>query len=169
MENTERNMILDRLFRHMAWANNQFLTTLSTLPAESYGLSLPHDDWTVGAISQHFVRSAGGYATALDKVNAGIEVPLPKQGDDYLELVRICAIFDARLREAATLPDEKVARVRDGVTIFRARSTIVSQSIHHATEHRAQIASILSLHQVTGVDLDDLDVWAYGDAEGLGN
>jgi uncharacterized damage-inducible protein DinB len=169
MENTERNSTLDRLFRHTAWANIQLFTTLSKLPTQSYGYSLPHDEWTVAAIAQHFVRSAGGYATALDKVEAGIDVPLPKNSDDFLELVRICAIFDARLREAATVPDALVTRVRDGVTITRARSTVVSQSIHHATEHRAQIASILSLHQVVGVDLDELDVWAYGDAEGLGN
>ena len=48
------------------------------------------------------------------------------------------------------------------------RSTIVGQAIHHATEHRAQIAAALATNGIDAIDLDELDVWAYGDAEGLG-
>jgi hypothetical protein len=50
----------------------------------------------------------------------------------------------------------------------RARSTVLAQAIHHATEHRAQIAGALAAHGIDALDLDELDVWAYGDAEGLG-
>lgn len=58
---------------------------------------------------------------------------------------------------------------REGKAIHRARSTILGQSIYHATEHRTQIADIFSLHGIRAIDLDEMDVWAYGDAEGLGN
>jgi uncharacterized damage-inducible protein DinB len=67
------------------------------------------------------------------------------------------------------MPEAMTTYVREGRTIVRARSTILGQSIHHATEHRAQIADILSLHGVKAIDLDEMDVWAYSDAEGLGN
>ena len=45
--------------------------------------------------------------------------------------------------------------------VKRWRSTILSQSIHHATEHRAQIASALEAKGFKPVDLDELDLWAY--------
>lgn len=57
---------------------------------------------------------------------------------------------------------------RDNPTLTRARSTVFGQSIHHATEHRAQIAGALVAHGVMALNLDDLDVWAFGDAEGVG-
>jgi hypothetical protein len=60
-----------------------------------------------------------------------------------------------------------VARKDDPQNI-RARSTVLGRSIHHATEHRAQIAGALVAHGITALDLDALDVWALGDAEGLG-
>ena len=52
--------------------------------------------------------------------------------------------------------------------VLRARSTILGQAIHHATEHRAQIAGALATNGIDVIDLDALDVWAYADAEGLG-
>jgi hypothetical protein len=35
--------------------------------------------------------------------------------------------------------------------------------VHHATEHRAQIAGALAAHGITTVDLDAIDVWTYND------
>lgn len=169
MEIDGRIPTLDRLFRHMAWANAQLLASLHELPPDAYQLSLPHDEWTVAAISKHLVSAAGGYASALDREPSEMPAAEPTAAIDFKNLGELCARFDARLRQAAILPEAKVSRVRDGVTIYRARSTILGQSIHHATEHRAQIASILSLHQIAGLDLDELDLWAYSDAEGLGD
>jgi len=50
----------------------------------------------------------------------------------------------------------------------RARSTILGQAIHHATEYRAQVAAALATHGIDAINLDALDLWAYSDAEGLG-
>ena len=48
------------------------------------------------------------------------------------------------------------------------RSTIGlnPQSIHHATEHRAQLASALEAKGFTPVDLDELDLWSFESAQG---
>lgn len=169
MDMTGPSSTLDTLFRHMAWANANLLTVLQELPKDSYRLSLPHDDWTVAAIAEHLVQAAGGYARALDEVQSGYETHDPSAINDLSEMIAKCAQFDERLRVASMVPEGEVTRIRDGVEISRARSTVLAQSIHHATEHRAQIASILSLHQVPGIDLDEIDLWAYRDAEGLGH
>jgi hypothetical protein len=85
-----------------------------------------------------------------------------------LGLAKRCAAFDEQLRELAAMPEAMTTYQREGKTIVRARSTILGQSLYHATEHRAQIAGILFYHGVKVIDLDEMDVWAYSDAEGLG-
>ena len=77
-----------------------------------------------------------------------------------------CAIADAALRDQAHLP-EGVCHYRrpDGTEVTQFRSTIAAQAIHHATEHRAQIADILTEHGIKAIDLDDLDLWAFAQFE----
>jgi hypothetical protein len=76
-----------------------------------------------------------------------------------------CAAADVCLYHSAHTPHGVVVRT-DRPSLLR--STVLAQSIHHATEHRAQIAGALIANGVTALNLDDLDVWAFGDAEGLG-
>lgn len=161
------NATLDRLFRHMAWANAQIMDRLMEIPPESLKLAAENDEWTAGAILKHLVAAAGNYAAHLDggERPEGLEVPRTKE--DIAHLAKLCASFDARLREASFLPDAVTYRVRDGETITRNRSTVIAQSIHHATEHRAQIAGILAMHGIQAIDLDAIDLWGLGDAEGL--
>ena len=51
-----------------------------------------------------------------------------------------------------------------GEEISVPRWVLVNQAVHHATEHRAQIAGALAAHGNTSLDLDALDVWTYNDA-----
>jgi len=41
------------------------------------------------------------------------------------------------------------------------RSTVLSQAIHHATEHRTHIASALEAKGFKPVDLDNISLWDY--------
>lgn len=161
--------ILDRLYRHMAWANQTLLTQLKTAPVEALSLTSENEEWSVSVITEHFVRSAGFYVSRVTGEPLPTDFKRPESQADLDQLAQRCAGFDAQLRELAAMPEGMTTYVREGKTIVRARSTILGQSIHHATEHRAQIADILSLHGVKVIDLDEMDVWAYSDAEGLGN
>lgn len=167
MNSESVNATLDRLFRHMAWANAQIHDRLLDIPEEAYAFYADNEEWTVGIILHHLVRAAGNYAAHLDGQPRpeGIKIPSTKVDIEYL--AKLCASFDARLREASFLPDAVTLRERDGVTITRNRSTVVAQSLHHSIEHRAQIAGILMLNRIKEIDLDAIDVWALGDAEGL--
>jgi len=168
MTNPEPNPILDRLYRHMAWANQSLLAKLKEIPSEALELSSENEEWRVATIVQHYVRAAGFYVSRVTGDPLPTDVIRPVTSGDLDELARRCAAFDARLRELAVMPEGMTTFVREGRTIIRARSTILGQSIHHATEHRAQIADILFLHGIKVLDLDELDVWAYSDFEGLG-
>jgi uncharacterized damage-inducible protein DinB len=168
------NTFLDRLLRHMAWANHRALTELTSLPSNALKLHAPNDpDWTVIEIAQHLVGAASFYCRRLGSDVALFESPASvdsaAQGD-VSQLPIACAGYDALLRELAAAPDASTTfNPRDGVVVHRARSTIVAQAIHHATEHRTQIAGVLSAHGIAAIDLDSLDLWSFGDAEGLGD
>lgn len=159
---------LDRLFRHMAWANATMFTWLGRLSDEVLGLSSPDNEWTAGMILGHLVDSAGGYASRLEGVARQTRIEPPTTIAALPELAASCAAFDARLRSQAAVPDGPCPSPNPA-NPTRARSTVLAQSIHHATEHRAQIAGALAAHGIDALDLDELDVWAYGTAGGLGS
>ena len=50
----------------------------------------------------------------------------------------------------------------ESLTAFATNSEwFVAEILHHATEHRAQIASALEARGFVAVDLDELDLWSY--------
>lgn len=157
---------LDRMLRHMAWANAALIARLGTLTDDALALTAPGNEWSAGRILDHLVNAAGGYAARLEGL------PRQQPGTPTTTIAQLaalavrCAGFDARLRAQAALPEGLAAYAGDEVN--RARSTVIAQAIHHATEHRAQIAGALATNGVNAIDLDALDVWEYGDAEGLG-
>ncbi len=158
---------LDRLLRHMAWANAALFARLAEQPDKMLALASPRNEWTVAMILEHIVTAAGGYAARLEGVPRPERTGPPTSVADVAELAAQCAAYDARLRAQAAVPDGPAEDPYRG-RVVRARSTILGQAIHHATEHRAQIAGALSTNGIDAIDLDALDVWAYGEAEGLG-
>ena len=158
---------LDRLLRHMAWANATLIAQLADLPDSALALASPRNEWPVARILNHLVSAAGGYAMRLEGGPRLASTTPPTVAAELAALAARCAGFDARLRVQAALPDGTAAYAGPD-EVVRARSTVVGQAIHHATEHRAQIAGALSTNGIDAIDLDALDLWAYGEAEGLG-
>jgi len=167
---TERtpDPILDRLLRHMAWANAALIARLAELPDSALHLTSPRNEWSAGMILAHLVSAAGGYASRLEQVPRSPDTETPTSVAQLTEIAARCADLDARLRAQATVPDELVPHANPDRPA-RARSTVLGQAIHHATEHRAQIAGALSTNGLDAIDLDALDLWAYGEAEGRGD
>jgi uncharacterized damage-inducible protein DinB len=159
---------LDRLLRHMAWANAAVIDRLAGLSDEALALASPRNEWTVARILDHLVSAAERYAARLEGVPRPADGVIPTTVAELAELATRCAAYDARIRAQAALPDGTAEYLDGGIVKKRARSTILGQAIHHATEHRAQIAGALATNGIDAIDLDTLDVWEYGDAEGLG-
>src|SRR6478735_11999844 len=96
---------LDRLLRHMAWANATMFDWLGRLSDEALGLSSPRNEWTAGMILAHLVDSAGGYASRLEGVPRQARIAPPPTIAGLADLAASCAAFDARLRPQAAVPD----------------------------------------------------------------
>ncbi len=158
---------LDRLLRHMAWANAALFARLTEVPVDDLALASPRNEWSVAMILDHLVSAAGRYAARLEGAPRPDRDASPATAAGLAALAADCAAYDSRIRAQAGMPDGP-ADYADPVTEPRARSTVLGQAIHHATEHRAQIAAALATNGIDAIDLDALDLWSYGEAEGLG-
>jgi uncharacterized damage-inducible protein DinB len=156
---------LDRLLGHMAWANADVVRRLQAQPADALTLTAPRNEWSSGRILAHLLNAAQGYASRMEGVPRPPDVEPPTSVGELAELGALLADIDARLRAQATEPDVLISHpVR--TSEHDLRSTILAQSIHHATEHRAQIAGALATNGNDAIDLDALDVWEHADAVG---
>ena len=154
------DVVTDRLFRHLAWANAYVFDQIAAQPEANLKLCAPNDTWSVAEILEHL--SASRYANLLDGTG-DIPTQVPTNSAEVIALKQLSAGFAARLREAAKNPVGFVQYQR------RNRETILTQAIHHATEHRAQIAGIFANHGLKVIDLDAIDLWEFANYEGLGD
>jgi len=158
----------------MAWANEQIYTKVAALPDEALKSFAVNPEWTAAEILRHINSSATWYGwRLLDKSaftpeeTAAWQEKLdrteiqPVVAQDVLVILEQLKRADQVLLEASYLPEGVVIREFEGKVISRARSTVISQAVHHATEHRAQLISALEAGGFTSINLDDYDLWAF--------
>ena len=144
----------------MYWANQEVYKLIIALADEALKAYATDPDWTVGEILRHIASSSGGYGARLKGVDAEVLV-LPTTMQELQVIAKQLLSNDAQLLQLASVADEKIAVIREGKTTHWMRSTIITQAIHHATEHRAQAVCALEVKGFRAVNLDDYDVWAY--------
>ena len=92
---------LDRLLRHMAWANAALFARLTELPVEDLALASPRNEWSVAMILDHLVAAAGRYAARLEGAPRPDRATSPATTAGLAELAADCAAYDARIRAQA--------------------------------------------------------------------
>jgi uncharacterized damage-inducible protein DinB len=158
---------MNRMLGHMAWANAKTITHLQSLPEEALSAFATNPEWHVAEIIHHIVDSGDHYAFRISGIPALTQPDDPSIDDvkeiaDLTRLKEQAAIVDKALLECVKLDDIQIEFMNyEDKLVKRWRSTILSQSIHHATEHRAQLASALEAKGFKPVDLDAIDLWAY--------
>lgn len=152
---------LSRLFRHMAWANNQLFTQLTTIPESALSFSAWNPEWTVSKIANHIVIAQGRFLTRLQNLDPEVESDFAATTEGMKALAKQSQINDAKLQEFIALPDEMLTFIRYEKTVSFLTSSVLAQVIHHATEHRAQIADILAVNKMDIINLDALDLWSF--------
>jgi uncharacterized damage-inducible protein DinB len=161
---TSADPTLDRFLRHMAWANQALIARLAEQPDAVLALTAPRNEWSAGRILVHLVNAANGYAARLDGLPRQQQADAPTAVAELPALAQRLAAADARLRAHAARP-EGLAQYAGDDAVY-PRSTVLAQAIHHATEHRAQIAGALATNGNNAIDLDAIDLWEFTDAEG---
>jgi len=164
---TGRNETLDRLLQHMAWANADLFEHLAKLPDAALTHTAPGSEWSVGAIAHHLVTAAENYAQRLHGEPRAPERVVPTSATEIARLAAGLAAADAKLRAGAALDGAEMLHWTsfNGEAMAFPRWVLVNQSVHHATEHRAQIAGALAANGIGSVDLDAIDVWGLYDQD----
>ena len=147
----------------MAWANADLFERLTKLPDAALEHTAPGSEWSVGAIAHHLVTAAENYAQRLKGEPRAPEREVPTGSAGISELRAALATADAKLRSAAQLPGEETLNwiSFNGEPMSFPRWVLINQAVHHATEHRAQIAGALAANGITAIDLDAIDFWLY--------
>ena len=156
--------ILLAALRHNNWANQQLLDFCANLSEEQRAWTSPGTYGSIHSCLQHILGSETGYLFSL----TGGELPpggrLPESLvplDQLRVLARSNAERIERVVAEETDPERKITRPSGAIV---PASVIVAQFIHHGSDHRAHVGSILGAH---GVEGPNLDVWAFGRAIGV--
>ena len=149
----------------MAWANKELFTQLSTLPESALSYTAWNPDWSVGKIANHIVIAQGRLISRLQKQSAPEEVEFEYTSDGMRKLVAKAAMNDAKIMEFLDIPEEMLTFVRYGETVSFLSTSVIAQFVHHATEHRAQIADIMAVNKMDVINLDAIDLWSFERSE----
>jgi uncharacterized damage-inducible protein DinB len=152
-----------RLFRHNTWANLELVDSCARLPEHGLAWRVLGTYGTVHATLGHIVGAEHGYLFALTAEPPPAGFLAPGQLVPLDELAARARSNGERLERvlAAGLDAQRVITRRDGSTAKAA--IIVAQYIHHGSDHRAHVATILGAN---GAEPPPLDVWAYGRSVG---
>jgi uncharacterized damage-inducible protein DinB len=151
---------LDTMLRHMKWANQQIFSHISQLPDEALNSFVTKSDWQVSQILMHIVGAADKLVFRLNQ-RPFSQVSKPQTMQDVKELAKKLAKYDDELIELGKLSDQIIEINREGEISHWQASTILSQAVHHAIEHRCQAVTALEFKGFKAPDLDDYDVWGY--------
>ena len=153
---------VELLAKHMAWANQEIYKEVQKLDNEVLNYYVIDPEWTVRKILIHIVGAGHLYGQRLDGDPFS---PFKLESDDDGMLI------DQLLTELERIDQGliKFANVEDGDLTYMTSqgertskiSTIISQMIFHAAEHRAQIVAALDKHNVREINLDRYSVFSY--------
>ncbi len=158
--------LLAEFFRHNALMNRRLIEVCEQLSPTQLDATVAGTYGSIGAALVHIANAQVGYAGRLldtERPEPLTEDPFP----GFAVLTERMAQGDAQLLEAATgsFQDRDVHVSGDDPvgTWSMPVSLFLVQAINHGTEHRSQVATILTQ---LGVEPPDMDGWAYFDASG---
>jgi uncharacterized damage-inducible protein DinB len=154
--------VVVELFRHNTMMNRRLLEACRRLSPEQLGATAPGTYGTIAATLVHIANAQEGYAARLldvERPERLTEDPFP----GFDALAERLAHGDAQLERAAaraTNEERKVQVTGDDPpgTWWMPVPLFLVQAINHGTEHRSQVATILT-H--LGIEPPDMAGWAY--------
>jgi uncharacterized damage-inducible protein DinB len=152
---------LTNLFQHNLWANLRLLESCQQLTDEQLDKAIVGTYGSIIDTLRHIVRAEQSY---FARISTGQPYQHPEGAPPMMiaELIQAASVTGQGLVEWATRvgAGDTVMLSWDGTPREVPKTTILTQVINHATEHRAQIMA--SMTQL-GIEPPDLDSWTYFD------
>ena len=151
-----------RQMRHDVWATQRLIVRCRALRKEQLDLAVPGTYGTIRRMLTHIVRADEGYLERLGILSEPrIEETDATTLDEIEEHLARVGIGIERLFAQKDFDPDRRMHTRD---VELEPWILITQFSHHGSDHRSQVCTTLSAN---GLDVPDLDVWAYGDAEGI--
>ena len=163
------NAILVRLFRHNRWANDEMLAACAAVGGEQLAIDVPGTYGRLDRTLIHLARAQGFYLQTLTDWQPGpedhLEYDAPFPGvDRIVEHLRLTG--DRLIDVARSASAERVLEgTWNGEPYHLPEWVVLLQAAYHATEHRQQIATMLTN---LGLEPPEPDLWAYWDSHAVG-
>ncbi|MCC6627609.1 MAG: DinB family protein [Chloroflexi bacterium] len=150
--------ILVKLFEHHRWANLRAVVACAVLTDAQLDATVAG---TAGSVRDTLMHIAGAEQSYVRRLSG--RQPTFQTRDGWPGIARLQHELDesgTALIELAGRadPDEVLTGEREGRPYRVAATTIYVQAINHATEHRSQIATILTQQ---GLEPPDFSGWAW--------
>ncbi len=159
-----RRTILTDAFAHHAWATQTLIEACMRLAPEHLTASTPGTYGSILATLRHLVGADCSYLHAL----SGGELAAPNAGT--MDLPGLHATMQRNGEAWATVaaedadPDTVVVRHRDdGSEGHAPRGIRIAQALHHGSDHRSQVCTVLT---TLGVAPPAIDVWDFAEQDG---
>lgn len=152
---------LVELLRHKTWATLQVIEFCRGVEDKNLDATVPGTYGTIRETLRHLVDAEERYL--LTVTGERESEPLPEGAASLDELAERVSRLGPRWENLAQRPELATREVttRDGWLV--AGSVPVAQAIHHATDHRTHVLTILG---ALGLGPPELDVWDFALAEG---
>jgi len=153
---------LTELFKHNQWANLRLLDACGSLTDEPLDTGVPGTYGTIRDTLAHLIAAEEYYVSLL--TSEPTANPL-RRGDPFPGI----AALQERARRSGdglvdladrTDPTRMVRRQRQDEFYHVPAWVVLLQAINHATEHRSQVATILTQQ---GIEPPSFSGWAYGE------
>lgn len=151
--------MLSDAFGHHVWATLRLLDTCSQLDATQLDAEVPGIYGSIISTLRHLVGADRSYLTVLS------EGAVPDVDEDSLDLPEMQRVIERngevwRSVIAGDLdPELVVIRHRDDGSESHAPLGIrLAQVLHHGTDHRSQICTVLT---TIGIEPPEIDVWDF--------
>ncbi len=154
---------LSDFYKYNLWANLRLLDACAQLSDAQLDATMPGTYGSVRQTLMHLFSAEEGYSRHFRLTGPAPTPRLEERGD--------FPGFDELRRRAESSGKELIALAErgnldhilhlDGGTYDASLMIVMLQALDHGIDHRSQIATLLSQQ---GIELPDLDAWAYNDA-----
>lgn len=153
-----------RAIAHNNWANKELLEFCARLGPEQQAWTTAGVYGSIQATLQHILSAESGYLFSLTGGERPPQGTLP-DGVWPFDVLRGLQRSNAKRIEEVLMnekdPERMITRPSGAIV---PSTVIVTQFIHHGSDHRAHVGSILGAN---GVEGPNLDAWAFGRAIGV--
>jgi uncharacterized damage-inducible protein DinB len=156
--------VLEDAFGHHVWATLRVVDACLDLTPEQLGIAVPGTYGPILETARHLVGADSSYLFA---VTGGLT---PRIDEDHMDLPELRAAMEGHGAAWSGLlardldPDAITVRRRDDGSETHAPMGIrLAQALHHGTDHRSQICTVLT---TLGVEPPAIDVWDFAEQDG---